>query len=136
VFGRKTYEGLACIWPNMKGDDVGFKGPVNAISKVVASRSLKEPLTWNAKLLKGDFAEGVAAFKNEPGRNIIMYGCGEAAYHLWRRSLVDEIRLWKHPVVFGKGGGPWRPCRSSTAAGPSAGQRTKTAMKSRSSGVR
>lgn len=41
-------------------------------------RPLKEPLTWNAKLLKGDFAES-----------------------------VDELRLWTHPVVFGKGERPF-----------------------------
>jgi len=73
----------------------------------VASRSLKEPLTWNAKLLKGDFAESVAALKKEPGRNIVMYGCGEAAHSLWKRGLVDELRLWTHPVVFGKGHRPF-----------------------------
>ena len=80
-----------------------WQDPVNAIPKVVASRSLKEPLTWNAKLLKGDFAESVAALKKEPGRNLVMYGCGEAAHHLWKRGLVDELRCWTHPVVFGTG---------------------------------
>jgi dihydrofolate reductase len=74
---------------------------------VVASRSLKEPLTWNAKPLKGDFAESVAALKKEPGRNMVMYGRGEAARHLWKRGLVDELRLWMHPVVFGKGQRPF-----------------------------
>lgn len=107
VLGRKTYEGLARVWPEMKGDDIGFKGPVNAIPKVVASRSLKGPLTWNARLLQGDFAESVAALKNEPGRNMVMYGCGEAAHHLWRRGLVDELRLWAHPVVLGRGERPF-----------------------------
>jgi dihydrofolate reductase len=107
VLGRKTYEGLASVWPDMKGDNIGFKDPVNAIPKIVASRSLKEPLTWNAKLLKGDFAESVAAIKKERGRNLVMYGCGEAAYYLWKRGLVDEVRCWTHPVVFGKGKRPF-----------------------------
>jgi len=107
VLGRKTYEGLARVWPDMKGDNIGFKDPVNAMPKVVASRSLKEPLTWNAKLLKGDFGESVAALKKEPGRNMVMYGCGQAAHHLWKRGLVDELRLWAHPVVFGQGQRPF-----------------------------
>jgi hypothetical protein len=50
----------------MKGDNVGFKDPVNAMPKVVASRSLKEPLTWNAKLLEGELAESVAPSKERP----------------------------------------------------------------------
>jgi dihydrofolate reductase len=107
VLGRKTYEGLASVWPDMKGDNVGFKDPVNAMPKVVASRSLKVPLTWNATLLKGEFAESVAALKQQSGRNMVMYGCGQAAHHLWKRGLVDELRLWTHPVVFGKGQRPF-----------------------------
>jgi dihydrofolate reductase len=107
VLGRKTYQALASVWPEMKGDNVGFKDPVNAIPKVVASRSLKEPLEWNAKLLKGDFAESVADLKGQPGRQILMYGCGQAAHYLWKRGLVDELRLWTHPVVFGKGQRPF-----------------------------
>jgi len=103
VLGRKTYEGFVKVWPDMKGDTVGFKGPINAMPKVVASRSLKEPLTWNAKLIKGDLAETVAVLKKEPGRNMVMYGCGEAALYLWRHGLVDELRAWTHPVVLGKG---------------------------------
>jgi dihydrofolate reductase len=107
VLGRKTYEAFVRVWPDMKGDNVGFKDPINAIPKVVASRSLQEPLSWNAKLLKGDFADSVAALKKEPGRTMVMYGCGQAAAHLWRRGLVDELRLWTHPVVFGKGQRPF-----------------------------
>jgi dihydrofolate reductase len=32
-----------------------------------------------------------------------MYGCGGLARHLVRHGLVDEIRLWVHPVVWGRG---------------------------------
>lgn len=34
--------------------------------------------------------------------NMLMYGCGPLALHLARHGLVDEIRLWVHPVVWGK----------------------------------
>ena len=107
LLGRKTYEGFARIWRDMNGDKVGFKDPINAMPKVVVSRSLKEPLTWNAKLLKGEFAARVAALKQEPDRNIVVYGCGGAAHNLWQRGLVDELRLWTHPVVLGKGERPF-----------------------------
>jgi dihydrofolate reductase len=71
----------------------------------VASRTLEEPLTWNARLLGPDPA--VAALKAEHPRGLISYGCGELANHLARRGLVDEVRFWLHPVVWGDGVRPF-----------------------------
>jgi dihydrofolate reductase len=53
LLGRKVYEGLAGFWPNVT-DDTGFAEPVNSLPKYVASRTLQEPLDWNASLIKGD----------------------------------------------------------------------------------
>jgi dihydrofolate reductase len=56
VLGRKTYEGLAAVWPVLV-DDPGmgrFAGRSNEMPKYVASRTLTEPLEWNATLIKGD----------------------------------------------------------------------------------
>lgn len=60
-------------------------------------------MTWNARLLRPDVAEAVAALKKELPGQLICYGCGELANHLARRGLVDEVRLWVHPVVWGDG---------------------------------
>jgi hypothetical protein len=59
--------------------------------------------TWNARFLGADAAEAVAALKAEVPRQLISYGCGELANHLARRGLVDEVRLWLHPVIWGDG---------------------------------
>jgi hypothetical protein len=47
--------------------------------KFVASTTLKEPLAWNATLIKGDVAKEVAKLKQQPGQDILMYGCGALA---------------------------------------------------------
>src|SRR6266542_471711 len=60
LLGRKVYQGLASFWPTAT-DDTGFAERVNTIPKYVASRTLDEPLDWNASLLKGDLAEGVTS---------------------------------------------------------------------------
>jgi dihydrofolate reductase len=104
LLGRKTYEGLSSVWPKIKDED----GPrwserVNSIPKYVASRTPNGPLTWNATPLRGGLVEAVSALKQQPGGNLISYGCGELAYHLATSGLADEIRLWVHPVVLGGG---------------------------------
>ena len=104
ILGRETYEELAKYWPAADGP---YADLINLIPKFVASRTLEELLTWNARLLGPDPAEAVAALKAEHPSDLISYGCGELANHLARRSLVDEVRFWLHPVVWGEGVRPF-----------------------------
>lgn len=106
LLGRKTYEGLASIWPTIT-DTRGFADRVNNMPKFVASRTLQEPLKWNATLIEGDLAEAVPALKQRYPGNLVSYGCGELAHYLAIHNLVDEIRFWVHPVVLGKGTRPF-----------------------------
>lgn len=76
---------------------------MNSIPKLVASRTLAEPLDWNAKLISGDVAEEIAKLKLEPGKDIEMYGSALLLQTLMKHNLVDEYRVWVHPLVIGSG---------------------------------
>lgn len=102
LLGRKVYEGLASVWPTIT-DDTGFAERVNSIPKYVASRTLEEPLDWNASLLKGDLAENVAGLKRQHRGNLISFGCGGLAYELATQGLADEVHFWVQPAVWGSG---------------------------------
>jgi dihydrofolate reductase len=104
ILGRETYEALSAYWPARDG---AYAELINPIPKFVASRTLEEPLTWNARLLGADPAEAVAALKEQHRGHLLSYGCGELANHLARRGLVDEVRFWLHPVVWGDGVRPF-----------------------------
>jgi dihydrofolate reductase len=106
LLGRKTYEGLATVWPAIT-DDVGFADHINAKQKFVASRSPRDSLTWNAVPLTGDLATAVTALKTRDGGHLISYGCGEFAHELAALGLVDEFRFWINPVVWGYGTRPF-----------------------------
>ena len=69
--------------------------------KHVASRTLSET-TWNASLIEGDAAAGIAALKEQDGGDIIKYGTGELDRALIEHKLVDEFHFWVFPVVGGK----------------------------------
>ena len=75
---------------------------INAMPKHVASRTLTET-TWNASLIDGDAAEGVAALKAQDGGDILKYGTGELDRTLIEHKLVDEFHFWLFPVVAGQG---------------------------------
>jgi len=102
LLGRKVYEGLSSFWPTAT-DDTGFAHRTNSIPKYVASRTLEEPLTWNASLIKGDLAENVENLKRRHRGNLLSFGCGELAYDLVAQGLADEVHLWVQPVVWGDG---------------------------------
>ena len=104
VLGRKTYEGLAAVWPKLAGDPVFgvFADRVNAMPKYVASRGLQEPLEWNATLLEGDLAERVPALKERHGL-LVVSGAGELAHALTRLGLVDEFWFWVSPWLWNSG---------------------------------
>jgi dihydrofolate reductase len=102
VLGRKVYEGFASYWPTVS-DDSGFAERTNSLPKYVASRTLKGPLAWNASLITGDLAQGVADLKRRHRGSLISFGAGELAYELVRHGLVDEIHFWVDPAVWGSG---------------------------------
>ncbi|HKD40345.1 MAG TPA: dihydrofolate reductase family protein, partial [Myxococcaceae bacterium] len=99
--GRVTYNLLSRAWGKIK------EGPylerMNAIPKLVASNTLKEPLEWNATLIKGDVAREIARLKQESGRNIEMYGSTTLMQTLMQHDLIDEYRIWVHPLIVGSG---------------------------------
>ena len=104
ILGRKTYEALAEYWP--KSDDA-YAQLINPMPKFVASRTINEPLTWNSQLLGADLAKEVGTLKSRFSGDLILYGCGELANYLARQNLVDEVRLWLHPYIWGDGVRPF-----------------------------
>jgi dihydrofolate reductase len=105
VLGRKTYEGLAAVWPQLGGDPAlgRYAERINSMPKYVASRSLRGPLEWNATVLEGDLADGVRALKAKHERNLIVSGCGELAHALTDQGLVDEFWFWVNPWLWPSG---------------------------------
>jgi dihydrofolate reductase len=100
LMGKKTYEGFAQIWPTRQGKDAD---KINGMPKYVASRTLKDPLQWNATLIKGDVVEGISKLKREPGKSLLQYGVGELTHTMLKAGLVDEFRMLVFPFTFGEG---------------------------------
>ena len=76
---------------------------MNGYPKYVVSTTLQEPLEWNARLIEGDVAEEVTKLKQEPGKDILVYGSGDLVNTLMKHNLVDEYRLMVFPIIVGSG---------------------------------
>ena len=100
LMGQKTYEFFAQVWPTRQGKQAD---KINSMPKYVASRTLEEPLKWNAKLIKGDVPEEIMKLKQEPGKSLLQYGVGELTHTLLKHDLVDEFHFLVFPFTFGEG---------------------------------
>lgn len=76
---------------------------LNATPKYVATRTLGQPAWNNSHLLPGDLKANVAELKADGDRNVVVLGSGELVQQLIADDLIDEYRLFLHPLVLGTG---------------------------------
>ncbi|MDE3230232.1 MAG: dihydrofolate reductase [Chloroflexota bacterium] len=105
VFGRVTYDLMASYWPTPAGiaDDPTIASKMNALGKVVFSRTLSA-VDWNgARLAQSALADEIARLKAEPGKDMVIFGSGTIVTQLTQLGLIDEFRLYVSPVILGAG---------------------------------
>jgi dihydrofolate reductase len=108
--GRKLYETML-VWetdPSLRETEVdaAFADVWCALPKVVFSRTL-DSVQGNARLAKGSVAEEIAAALAATDKDVEIGGAGLAAAAI-DVGLVDELRMFRYPVVVG-GGTPFLP---------------------------
>jgi len=103
LLGRRTWQLFTKVWP---GRDDPFSAKMNAMPKLVASRSLDSAADWaadwqNSTVLRGDLAAEVRARKQ--AQDIVVMGSASVTRALMASDLVDEYRLLVFPLVLGEG---------------------------------
>jgi dihydrofolate reductase len=92
LMGRKTYD-----------QALGFgEYPYKGTRGVVFSRTPRAPDT-NVTFVSGDLASFVSELKRGPGKDIWLVGGGEIVAECVRHDLVDDFRLFVHPLILGEG---------------------------------
>ncbi|MDV8147453.1 dihydrofolate reductase family protein [Arthrobacter sp. B10-11] len=107
--GRITHELMAGYWPTADQDpdstpaEVEFAGIWRDMPKFVFSRTLTTA-GWNTTVKHDVVPEEIAELKAQPGGDLAVGGANLAATFM-RLGLIDEYRLYVHPVVLGQGQG-------------------------------
>ena len=102
LFGRKTYEKMAAYWPH-EPDENPIAAHLNATPKYVVTKTLRS-LDWaGSHIIDSDVAKSVRNLKTQGDGTIAVLGSGVLVQTLIASDLVDEYRLFLHPLVLGSG---------------------------------
>jgi dihydrofolate reductase len=97
LLGRTTWELFSRLWP---GRDDPFSARMNAVPKLVASRTLTDTSAWaNSRLIDGELVDAV----RHERRDVVITGSLSVVHTLMAQDLIDEYRLLTFPTVLGTG---------------------------------
>jgi dihydrofolate reductase len=101
VFGRITYEGMAAYWKTAT-DEAEVARFMNALPKIVFSRTLKNADWNNTRIANEDIAGEIAALKQSP-KDSYIFGSADLSATFMSLGVIDEYRICVAPVVLGRG---------------------------------
>ncbi|MBO9154442.1 dihydrofolate reductase family protein [Chitinophaga sp. GCM10012297] len=109
VYGKNTYHLMEGYWPTVLNDPKA-SGPslahakwVQEIPKIVFSTTLASADWNNTTLIKNNVVEEVNKLKQQPGKDLVIFGSPGLAKNLMNLGLIDEYKLTLHPVILGQG---------------------------------
>lgn len=105
LIGRKMAENFI---PHF--EEMGQEHPIYAFAqkmvnlrKILFSNTLKQPFGKNVSLANEDLASTVTNLKNQPGKDILVYGGAQLVSNLIADGHIDEFYLFVNPVLINKG---------------------------------
>jgi dihydrofolate reductase len=108
LYGRRSYETMLSYWPaaeknSRSAADLSFAKRMNALPKVVLSRTLTHAEWSNTRIVSDNVAEAMNELKQQPGKPIVAWAGAGLVKTLTELDLVDEYRLIVCPAVLGGG---------------------------------
>ncbi len=105
IFGRVTYELMASYWPTadaIKNDPI-VAGKMNALPKIVFSRTLNKAEWNNTQLMKEVVPREIESMKQASGKDMMILGSHTIMAEFARSGLIDGYGIMMNPLVLGFG---------------------------------
>jgi dihydrofolate reductase len=105
VLGRITYDLMTRFWPTPMAAEMApvVAGRMNAMPKIVFSRTLEMASWANTTIVKDGLATAIRDLKKQPGGNMTVLGSGSLVSQLAGEGLIDEYQIVVRPIVLGQG---------------------------------
>jgi dihydrofolate reductase len=108
LLGRKMSPGFIEHWENISGSQTDSPQKTLAqlivnMRKVVFSSTETAVSGKNVELENGDLVTAVQSLKNQPGKDILVYGGAGFVSSLIEHNLIDQYFIFRCPVAIGRG---------------------------------
>lgn len=109
LYGRVTFEMMEGYWPtagaqpNASKHDIQHSNWYNKVDKVVLSKTLSASGLKNTRVIGDNVENNVKQLKQQPGKEIVMFGSPGAGHTLMGVDLIDEYWLFVNPTLLGSG---------------------------------
>lgn len=117
LYGRVVWDVMSSFWPNAEQysdhpHTTAYAPIWRKADKVVVSRTL-ESADWNTRVIRDDVVAELTAIKDS-GRDLVLFGGSDLAAFLTEHGVVDEYRVFVHPVILGGGKPAFQPASHRT----------------------
>jgi len=109
LYGRVTYQMMESYWPTA-GDkpgaskhDIKHSKWYNSIQKIVVSKTMENTGLPGTTVISGNLSERINDIKQQPGKEILLFGSPTATHALIQQNLIDGYWLFVNPIILGKG---------------------------------
>jgi dihydrofolate reductase len=109
IYGRVTYQMMESFWPTVPSNpdssqhELEHADWVEHVSKIVISKSLDKAEWNNTTLIKENIADEISKLKQQPGKDMMIFGSPRLSHNLLQLGLIDEFQLTLNPIVLGSG---------------------------------
>jgi dihydrofolate reductase len=109
LYGRMTYQLMESYWPTAGTKPTASKHDIehskwyNKVHKVVLSKTMKDTGLTNTEIISDNLPERINKIKQQPGKDILLFGSPTATHALIQQNLIDGYWLFVNPIVLGRG---------------------------------
>ena len=109
LYGRVTYQMMENYWPtaadkpNATRHDIEHSRWYKNVHKVVLSKTMKGADLANATMISDNLAVKINEIKQQPGKDILVFGSPTATHSLIQLNLIDGYWLFLNPIILGHG---------------------------------
>ena len=109
LYGRVTYEMMQNYWPTAGDEPGASKHDIehskwyNKAHKVVLSKTMKDADLKNTTIISDNLSDRTNEIKQQPGKDILLFGSPTATHSLIQLNLIDGYWLFVNPIILGQG---------------------------------
>jgi dihydrofolate reductase len=109
LYGRVTFQMMEDYWttagdePGASKHDIEHSKWYKKVHKIVLSKTMKEADVTNATIISDNLSDRINEIKQQPGKEILLFGSPTATHSLVQQNLIDGYWLFVNPIVLGQG---------------------------------